>query len=82
MLMDVIVKVVKNSLHLRKINDVRLFLQVALLSDKVTYVSSFQDGVWNGPPKDSSLKCPNCRTPLPDNWKLYKDTLLLAFHEM
>ena len=45
-------KVVKNSLHLQQLNDVRIFLKVALLSDKVTPdYSSFQDWVWNGPPK-------------------------------
>ena len=48
--MDGIVAVVKNTLHLQRIIDVRLFLKVALLSDIVALDgSSFYPWTWSRP---------------------------------
>ena len=80
-LMDGIVAVIKNPTHLRRINDVRLFLKVGLLSDISTPDgSSFLPWAWAGPPKVTNEKWPNRRSPLPENWRLWKHALRLAFY--
>ena len=80
-LMDGIVAVIKNPLHLRRINDVKLFLKVGLLSDITTLDgSSFLPWTWVGPPRVTNEKWPNRRVPLPENWKLWRHALCLAFY--
>ena len=59
-LMDGIVAVIKNPSHLRRINDVRLFLKVGLLSDITTHGGSyFLPWTWAGPPRATQEKWPN-----------------------
>ena len=81
-LMDGIVAVIKNPSHLKCINDVRLFLKVALLSDLSTPDRfSFHEWSWSPPPlRKTHEKWPNRRTPLPENWRLWQNALRLAYY--
>ena len=79
-LMDRIVKVVRNPVHLRRINAVRLFLKVSRLSDIVN-----KDGnkilpwaLQGIPNQNSKLDWPPRPTPLPENLKLWREALYKA----